>query len=164
MATYTVAIPGANISPLVKPEQTLGGYTTRYYVPYTLISLSGASSSSDTVLLTLGTTPSNWVVTSATVNIPAGQFFGGSTATLTAVLGTTTTTNAFVSSFSTLTSGTYSGIYGPNSVNLPGSSQGTSTITLAMTLTPGGVGASPANFTSGEMTVLIGLYDPSQIS
>jgi hypothetical protein len=164
MATYTVPLPATNISPLIKPEQTLGGFTQRYYVPYTVISTGGASSSSDTTNITLGTTPTNWIVTSALVDVPAAAFFGGSSGTMAVVVGTTTTTNAFVSSFAPTTSGCYFGLYGPNSVNLPGSSQGTSTLTLQMQVTTGVAGASPTSLTSGYMVVLLGLYDPSATS
>ncbi len=159
MANYTVALAGANISPLIRPEQSQGGYTMRYQIPYTAISVSGASASADTATVTLGTTPTTWIASSLLVDIPVA--FAGVSA-LTCTIGSTTTATAFASSFSVLTAGVYQPPNGPNTVATPASSTGVASVTYQAVFTIGaGTSGNLATLTSGFMTILLGLYDPT---
>lgn len=159
MANYNVTIAGANVSPLVKPEQSQGGYTVRYQIPYTTLTTSGASAAADTVSVILGTTPATWIVSSLLVDIPVAFAGTAGASATTCTIGTTTTATAFASSFSLLSAGVYQPPNGPNTVATPSAATGTSTITMqaVVTQTCGLI----SGFTTGFMTILLGLYDPT---
>jgi hypothetical protein len=94
------------------------------------------------------------------VDIPVA--FAGSTAlsSFTATIGTTTTATAFASSFSLLTAGVYIPPNGTGSVATPASANGTSAVNMTMVVTMACGFAS--SLTTGFMTILLGIYDPTQ--
>lgn len=161
MANYTVALPGANISPLILPERgsVPGDFTTRFFIPYTLLQSAGTSASADTVTVTLGTTPTNWIASSLLVDIPVAFAGSAAASSMTMTIGTTTTATAFASSFSILTAGVYQPPNGPGSVATPASATGVTSVTFQAVLTCTSGFAS--SFTTGFMTILLGLYDPT---
>ncbi len=158
MANYTVALPGANISPLIKPEMT-NGYTQRYYIPYTIFQAAGTSASADTVTVTLGTTPTNWLVDAILVDIPVAFAGSAAASSMSMTIGTTTKATAFASSFSILSAGIYQPPNGANTVATPASSTATSAVTMQGVLTCTCGFAS--SFTTGFMTILLSLIDPT---
>lgn len=162
MANYPVTLPGSNISPLILNEraQGPGDFTIRYQIPYSVLSTSGASASGDTTTVTLGTTPQNWVVTGLLADVPVA--FAGGPATVSATIGTTTTATAFASAFSLTATGVYVPPNGTGSVATPGSANGTSALSMTSVISYAGAG-SPTSFTSGFLTILLGVFDPTQI-
>lgn len=160
MANYPLTLPGSNISPLILNEraQGPGDFTIRYQVPYTVISTSGASTSGDTVTITLGTTPAPWLVCGLLADIPVA--FTGGTATVSATIGTTTTATAFASSFSLTTAGVYVPPNGTGSVATPASANGTTAVNMTCVVSLAGAGAA-TSFTSGFLNILLGVFDPT---
>jgi hypothetical protein len=161
MANYTVALAGANISPLILPERSTGGgaFTARYQIPYTVFQAAGSSASADTITVTLGTTPTTWIATSLLVDIPVAFAGSAAASSFGCTIGTTTTATAFASSFSILTAGVYQPPNGPGTVATPASSTGVASVTFQAVLTCTCGFAS--SFTTGFMTILLGLYDPT---
>lgn len=161
MANYTVALPAANISPLILPESARGDYTVRYQIPYSVIQgATSALSSGDTVTVTLGTTPTNWIATGLLVDIPTAFAGSSGNSSVSMTIGTTTTATAFASSFSLLSAGVYQPPNGPQSVATPSASTGTSAVTMQAVITS--TCGSVTSFTTGFMTILLGLMDPTQ--
>lgn len=160
MANYTVTLPSSNITPLILNErsQQPGDFSIRYQIPYTVVSTAGGTASTDTITVVLGATPTTWLANGLLVDIPVA--FAGTTA-LTCTIGTTTTATAFASSFSVLTAGVYVPPNGTGSVNTPASANGTTSVTLQAVFT-NATGGSPSGLTTGFMTILLGIYDPTQ--
>lgn len=164
MANYAVTIPGANVSPLILPERSAnaGDFAIRYQIPYTLLQSAGTSASADTITITLGTTPTNWLANGLLVDIPVAFAGSAAASSITATIGTTTTATAFASSFSLLAQGVYVPPNGTGSVATPSASNGTSAVNMTMVVTCTCGFAS--SFTTGFMTILLGLFDPTQTS
>ena len=99
MADTAVTISRSKAYNLSLHEQARG-FSHKFHVDYSDVAYG--SGSSDTVTLTLGVLPSTWVVNNALVNVSTA--FAGTTA-FTVVVGTTTTTNAFITSTSVKTAG-----------------------------------------------------------
>lgn len=162
MANFTVALPSANISPLIMPERgsNAGDFSIRYQIPYSVVAVATSTGNADTITVTLGVTPTNWLVSGLLVDIPVA--YAGTTA-LTCTIGTTTTATAFASSFSVLTTGVYVPPNGTGSVATPSAATGTSSVTMQAVFT-NATGGSPSGLTTGFMTVLLSLFDPTQTS
>ena len=99
MADTAVTISRSKAYNLSLHEQARG-FSHKFHVDYSDVAYG--SGSSDTVTMTLGVLPSTWVVNNALVNVSTA--FAGTTA-FTVVVGTTTTTNAFITSTSVKTAG-----------------------------------------------------------
>ena len=156
MAALTATLSPTRISPLVMPER-LSDFTVRYFIPYSDIALASATSSTDSLTLTLGTTPTTWTVQGALAYIyPA---FAGTTA-LTCTVGTSTTPNAFLASTSVLTAGAWQPANGAGSVNTPASSQGVAAINLVAVFT-NATGGSMSSLTAGGLEILLSVIDPT---
>lgn len=161
MANYTVALAATNISPLILPEGAVGDYNIRYQIPYTVFQAAGSSASADTVTVTLGTTPTTWLATGLLVDIPVAFAGSAAASSMTLTIGTTTTATAFASSFSLLTAGVYQSPNGAATVATPSAATGTTSVTMQAVLTCTCGFAS--SFTTGTLSILLGLIDPTDI-
>ena len=159
MATYQVALSSTRITPLILPERSFG-FTTRYYIPYSDIAVASATGNSDVIVVTLGTTPTNWMVQSAYAYVSTA--FAGTTA-LTMTVGTTSTANAFLASTTVETAGTIIPTNGPYSVNSPSNAVGTAAVSLTATFT-NATGGSPSALTAGAVEILLQVVDPGAVS
>lgn len=106
MADTAVTIARARTSTLSLEEQARG-FSNKFTVNYADIA-SGAGST-DTVTMTLGALPAKWVVNNALVNV-RNAFTGTATQAMTVIVGTTTSTNTFVTSQSVFTAGVLAGV------------------------------------------------------
>lgn len=142
MANFNVALPGQYITPLTFNEN-LNDYSVRYNVPFSVLQVASSTTSGDTVTLSLGTTPTNWVVPAAYAWVGT-QFVGASVTSMAMTLGTTTTANAFLASTAvTSASGTLiQATNGINTVNTPTSSTGVASVTTQAVFTLQGAGAN----------------------
>jgi len=145
MANTTVVVARAKTFPLSTQEGAYSECTLKYHVDYGDIAYG--TGSSDTVTLTLGATPANWAVTNSRVNVTTA--FAGTTA-LTIQVGTTTTTNAFVTALSVLTAGLLQG-----SQTLANAT-GTATITMQALFT-NATGGSPSALSAGALDIYLNL-------
>lgn len=129
-------------------EEQARGFSHKFNVQYSDIAYG--SGSTDTVTLTLGALPAKWVINNALVNIKTA--FAGTTA-LTVVVGTTTTTNSFVTSQSVLTAGVLAGV--PTTATLR-----TATATASMVAVfTNATGGSPSALTAGDLDIYLNIID-----
>ena len=150
MADTAVTISRAKAYNLSLQEQTRG-YSHKFSVAYT--DVNSGTGSADTVTMTLGTLPSTWVVENALVNVSTA--FAGTTA-FTVQVGTTTTTNAFVTATSVLTAGV---IGSPLAATLTNAT-GTASKNLVAIFT-NATGGSPSALTAGALDIYLNIIDLS---
>lgn len=153
MADTAVTISGRRVSPLSNQEAAVGENTLKFKVLYTDVAYGAGNA--DTVTMTLGNTPANWAVTNAKVNITTA--FAGTTA-FNIIVGTTTSTAAFVSSTSVLTAGTLPAVTTLASLT---NATGTAAKSLVAIFT-NATGGSPSALTAGELDIYINLLDTSK--
>ena len=132
-------------------QEIARGYSHKFHVDYS--DVAQGTGSTDTVTMTLGALPSAWVVENALVNVSTA--FAGTTA-FTIIVGTTTNTNAFITSNSVLTAGV---IGSPISAALTNAS-GTATANLVATFT-NATGGSPSALTAGALDIYLNIIDLS---
>lgn len=150
MADTAVTISRSKAYNLSLQEQARG-YSHKFSVAYT--DVNSGTGSADTVTMTLGTLPSTWVVENALVNVSTA--FAGTTA-FTVQVGTTTTTNAFVTATSVLTAG----VIGSPLTNTYTNATATATKNLVATFT-NATGGSPSALTAGALDIYLNIIDLS---
>jgi hypothetical protein len=129
-------------------EEQARGYSHKFNVQSSDIAFG--SGATDTVTLTLGALPAKYVVNNALINIKTA--FAGTTA-MTVVVGTTTSTNAFVTSQSILTAGVLAG-------GLTNSTISTATATKNMVAVfTNATGGSPSALTAGDLDIYLNIID-----
>lgn len=153
MADTPLTISPRRISMLSNQEAAVGENTLKYKVLYTDVAYGAGST--DTVTLTLGATPAYWMVTNAKVNITTA--FAGTTA-FTIIVGTTSSTAAFVSSTTVMTAATLPAVTTLASLT---NATGTASRSLVATFT-NATGGSPSALTAGELDIYINLVDTSK--
>lgn len=147
MADTAVTISRARVSQLSLQEQARG-FSHKYTVKSSDVALG--TGSSDTVTVTLGTLPAKWAVNNALVNISTA--FAGTTA-FTVVVGTTTTTNSFITSQSVLTAGVLAGV--PTTATVRTATAAANMVAVFTNAT----GGSPSALTAGELDIYLNIID-----
>ena len=158
MANYSTTLSKLRANIESAPER-LAGFTNRYNVLYSDVALSTATGSTDTVTVTLGTTPTLWVVDQCAAVVKTA--FAG-TGGLTIQVGTSGTTNAFLAAGSVLSAGLIQNSGGFSSVNTPSSSTSTSSATMVALFTNSTSG-SPSALTAGELDIYLSLLDLARL-
>ena len=149
MADTAVTIARADTSQLSLQEQSRG-FSNKFHVDYSDVAFG--SGASDTVTLTLGALPSNFVMNNALVNITTA--FAGTTA-FSITVGTTTTTNALVTAQSVKTAGVLAGVLTNATIV-----KGTASVNLIATFT-NATGGSPSALTAGALDIYMNIVDLS---
>jgi len=129
-------------------EEQARGFSHKFNVQYSDIAYG--SGATDTVTVTLGALPAFYAVDRALVAIRTA--FAGTTA-MTVVVGTTTSTNAFVTSQSILTAGALAGALSPSSI-----SSATATKNMVAVFT-NATGGSPSALTAGNLDIYLNIID-----
>lgn len=155
MADTAITINDDRVSPLSVQEQAATGFNKKFRVLASDIAYG--TGSSDTVTVTLGTTPTKWYVDRTMVNVATA--FAGTTA-LTVVVGTTSDADAFVTSTSVLTAGVI-GVAGFAPVTVTNATA-TSAVSLKATFT-NATGGSPSALTAGTLDIYLRLADTTQL-
>jgi hypothetical protein len=158
MANYSTTLSKLRANIESAPER-LAGFTNRYNVQYSDVALSSATGSTDTVTVTIGTTPALWVVDQCAVVVKTA--FAG-TGGLTIQVGTSGTANAFLAAASVLSTGLLQNSSGFSSVNTPASSTSTSSATMQAVFTNSTSG-SPSAISAGELDIYISLLDLTRL-
>lgn len=150
MASFTTTLSSRYITQLTDVESAVGGYSVKFTVPYTQINNASATGSADVNTVTLGSTPTFWFVDKALANVTS--VFAGCTA-LTVVVGTTSSTSAFITSNSVMTAGVI-----PMASALPvlTNATGTTSLSLVATFTCAS-GSSLSALTTGSVDIYLGL-------
>ena len=154
MADTAVTISRADTSQLSLQEQARG-FSNKFHVDYPDVALG--TGSTDTVTLTLGALPSNFVINNALVNITTA--FAGTTA-FSVNVGTTSSTSAFVTAQSVKTAGVLTGV--PTTAALV---KGTASVSLVAVFT-NATGGSPSALTAGALDIylnIVDLADPTKL-
>jgi len=149
MADTAVTIARADLSQLSLQEQARG-FSNKFHVDYSDVALG--TGSSDTVTLTLGTLPSNFVMNNALVNITTA--FAGTTA-FSVNIGTTSSTSALVTAQSVKTAGVLAGLLTNATIV-----KGTASVNLVATFT-NATGGSPSALTAGALDIYLNIVDLS---
>ena len=149
MADTAVTIARADTSQLSLQEQARG-FSHKFHVDYSDVAYGAGSS--DTVTMTLGALPSNYVLNNALVNVTTA--FAGTTA-FTVQVGTTTSSTALVTAQSVKTAGVLAGV--PTTATLV---KGTATANLVAVFT-NATGGSPSALTAGALDIYLNIVDLS---
>lgn len=154
MADTPLTISGTRVSALSEQEIASTGFNTKFKVLFSDIAYGAGAS--DTVTLTLGSTPTKWYIDKGIVNITTA--FAGTTA-MTIIVGTTTTTNALIASTSILTAAQV-----PMASTVPVSTnlKGTSALSLVAIFT-NATGGSPSALTAGELDIYAYVQDAAKM-
>ena len=149
MANTAVTIARADTSQLSLQEQARG-FSNKFHVDYSDVAFG--STDADTVTMTLGTLPSNFVLNNALVNITTA--FAGTTA-FSINVGTTSSTSALVTAQSVKTAGVLAGV--PTTATLV---KGTASVNLVAIFT-NATGGSPSALTAGALDIYLNIVDLS---
>ncbi len=156
MANYNVTLPVAQTSP-VSDIGRIWGYNRKATIKYSDVAVSSATTSTDTVTVSIGSTPTKWAINKALVNITTA--FAGTSA-LTVTVGPPGTANAMVASASVLTAGFLGQASGVAALtNL--TSTAATTIQAVFT---NATGDSPSALTAGEMDIYYNVIDGSTVN
>ena len=149
MADTAVTIARARTSTLSLEEQARG-FSNKFTVNYADIAYGATST--DTVTMTLGAMPAKWVVNNALVNV-RNAFTGTATQAMTVIVGTTTSTNTFVTSQSVFTAGVLAGV--PTTATIR---TATASVNMVATFTNATAG-SPSVLTAGDLDIYLNIID-----
>jgi len=149
MADTAITITRANLSQLSLQEQARG-FSNKFHVDYSTVALG--SGASDTVTMTLGALPSNFVLNNALVNITTA--FAGTTA-FSVNIGTTSSTSALVTAQSVKTAGVLAGLLTNATIV-----KGTASVNLVAIFT-NATGGSPSALTAGSLDIYLNIVDLS---
>lgn len=155
MADFPYTLASAYKTPLNDIER-INGYNTKFTIPYTLLSAqTTATGSTDTVTITLGTTPTFFLI-DRVIAVVSTAFAG--TGGLALTVGTSTTTNAYLTSTSVLATGLIQATTGANTVATIAAGTSTSAKTLTCVFTNSTSG-SPSAVTAGSVDILMNIRD-----
>ena len=149
MADTAVTIARADTSQLSLQEQSRG-FSNKFHVDASDVAFG--SGASDTVTLTLGALPSNFVINNALVNITTA--FAGTTA-FSVNIGTTSSTSALVTAQSVKTAGVLAGLATTATIV-----KGTASVNLVAIFT-NATGGSPSALTAGALDIYLNIVDLS---
>lgn len=148
MATTSITIARARVSPLSQEEQAAFGFNTKFTVLYSDI-LYGTGST-DVVAMSLGTTPAGYYVDHCQVNCRTA--FAGTTA-ITLAVGTTSSTTAFISAQDIKAQGQLE-----QTTTLPVLTNATATTAIGLQATfTNADGGAPASLTAGALDIYLRL-------
>lgn len=160
MADTAITISDTRVTPLTSSER-LNGYNMKFNVRYSDIACG--TGATDTVTLTLGTTPTRWMIPRA-VAVITSSFVGTGTQTFAVTVGTTSPSDvdSILPSTSTLTAGLIQATTGPNTCAAPANCTGVATSTIKAIFTNAAAG-SPSALTAGEMDIYLYVQDLDKI-
>lgn len=156
MADTPLTISKARVVQSTAPER-LNGYSHKFRVLSSDIACG--TGSSDTVTLTLGTTPTRWVCTRAIANVVTA--FAGTTSFV-MIVGTTTGTSCFLASTVVSTAGLIQPTTGANTTSTIASSTGSAAVIYKAIFT-NATGGSPSALTAGELFIYLNIIDLDQL-
>jgi hypothetical protein len=157
MASQTITINDDRISPLSIQEEAGTGFSHKFTVLSSDIALAAANGTTDTVTVTIGSTPARWYVNRALANVRTA--FAGSGG-LTLAVGTSANSGAMIAATSVLTAGVIN--VAGSAVANAGQSTATSAATLQLLFT-NSVSGSPSALTAGAVDVYLNLQDAAQL-
>ena len=155
MANTAVTLPDARKSVLSNQERAQG-FTHKFKVLYTDVDEGGGSS--DTVTVTLGNTPTDFIITKALVNVSTAY---AGTGAMAIEVGTDGDPNNFISSTTVLTAGPIIVGAGAAVKTLAGSFAAASDV-LSAVFTNSSSG-SPSALSAGELDIYLAMHDVNDL-
>ena len=155
MANTDVTLDNARKSVLSNQERAQG-YTHKYTIKYT--DIDEGSGSSDTVTVSLGDTPTDFIISKAMVNITTA--FAG-TGGLSIQVGTDGDPNNFITATSVLTAGPLISAVGAAPVTLAGTFAVASDALEA--LFTNSSSGSPSALTAGELDIYLAMHSANDV-
>jgi hypothetical protein len=149
MATYATTLTATYMTPLNDVER-LQGWNTKFTIPYTFVAQASATTATDVVTVTLGSTPTAWMVDKARAVITT-PFTTTGTGTITIQVGTTSSVAAFISAQSVLTAGA---LGQASTIDQLTNATATAARSMVATFTNAAEG-SLSGVTAGSVTVLL---------
>jgi len=153
MASYATTLTATYMTPLSDVER-LQGWNTKFTIPYTFVAQASATTATDVVTVTLGSTPAKWMVDKARAVITTA-FTTTGTGTLTVQVGTTSSIAAFISAQSVLTA---AALGQASTIDQLTNATATAAVSLVATFTNAAAG-SPSDKTAGSITILLNVQD-----
>jgi hypothetical protein len=155
LATASSASNGTrcDILPAETTRQT--GFTHRFRIPFDVLNNAAWTTQGDTVTVTLGSTPTKFIVTKAAVNIVTAF---ATTGTLTIQVGTDGDPDNFVDAQDAKTAAVLIGASGAVPVTEAGTIGIASDVLVARFTTQGATGA-PSDITAGVAEILLGIVN-----
>lgn len=153
MAAYSTTLPATFISPLNDVER-IQGWNRKFVIPYTYVAQASATTATDVVTVTLGSTPTAWMVDKARAVVTTAFNVTG-TGTLSMAVGTTSSVAAFVASTSVAAVGAIANV---STLDQLTNATATSAVNIVATFTNAGAG-SPSATTTGSVTILLNVQD-----
>jgi hypothetical protein len=149
-ATYKGSIPHSGFDPFK--------CNTKWTIPYSQVNTG--TGSTDTVTVTLGSTPAKFVINQAWAVVTTA--WAGTTA-FSMTVGTTTTTNAMIASADLIALSQYAVL--PPAANCPVATnlKGTSSLGLVAVFT-NATGGSPSAITAGSVDIYANVIDVTDVS
>lgn len=150
MADTPLTIAKTRVTPLTSSERW-NGYNTKFKIKYSDIACG--TGSTDTVTLTLGSSPARWMVSRVFVNVTT-SFVGTGTQTFAMKIGDATDDDDWIASTAMLSQavGALVPSTGPNTVANIANCKGTTTATFKVIFTNAAAG-SPSALTAGELDI-----------
>jgi hypothetical protein len=155
LSTASSASNGVRIDVLPAEVTRQTGFTHRYRVPFDILNDATWTTQGDTVTVTLGSTPTKFLVDKAAVNISTAF---ATTGTLTIQVGTDGDPDNFVDAQDAKTAAVLAGAAGAIPVTEAGSYGIASDVLVARFTTQGATGA-PADITAGVAEVFLSVKD-----
>ena len=159
LSTATSASNGIRIDVLPAEVTRQTGFTHRYRIPFDVLNNAAWTGQGDTVTVTLGSTPTKFLVDKALVNISTAF---ATTGTLTIQVGTDGDPDNFVDAQDAKTAATLAGAAGALPVTEAGSYGVARDVLVARFTTQGSTGA-PADITAGVAEVFLSVKDLSDL-
>lgn len=159
LSTATSASNGIRIDVLPAEVTRQTGFTHRFRIPFDILNDAAWTGQGDTVTVTLGSTPTKFLVDKALVNISTAF---ATTGTLTIQVGTDGDPDNFVDAQDAKTAATLAGAAGALPVTEAGSYGVASDVLVARFTTQGSTGA-PADITAGVAEVFLSVNDLSDL-
>jgi len=155
LSTATSATNNIKIERLSAETTRQTGFTHRFRIPFDVINTSTWTTQGDTVTVTLGSTPTKFLVDKAAVNISTAF---ATTGTLTIQVGTDGDPDNFIDAQDAKTAAILIGSQGAEPLTEAGTIGVASDVLVARFTTQGSTGA-PSDITAGVAEVFLGVVD-----
>jgi len=155
LATATSASNGVKIELLSAETTRQTGFTHRFRIPFDIINNAAWTTQGDTATVTLGSTPTNFLINKALVNITTAF---ATTGTLTIQVGTDSDPDNFIDAQSAKTAAILIGEKGAAPVTEAGTVGVASDVLVARFSSQAATGAL-SNITAGVAEILLGIIN-----
>jgi len=156
LATATSATNGKLLIKLSQEESVNTGFTHKWRIPFDVINTSTWTTQGDTVTVTLGTTPTRYIVDRALISVTTAF---ATTGTLTVSLGTSSNTALCIAATTAKTDSQITGAAGAVVAN---KTEGVAAATLQARFTTQAATGAPSDITAGSCDIWLRMIDTAR--